>query len=265
MNIAIVGAGKGGTNLIQSLSKLDDTHIIVVIDTNIDAPGICLSKKLGIQCCHTLDDMDKFSVDTIIEATGKDKVAHLLYEKYGTRYKIIDSHGARLIMSLVERDIQTLAKLNTQFEAIHHTSEIVEEQLKKISSSIETLHTISKTLISSTQASTKYIQESDNIIKYVNNIAKQTKILGINATIEAARAGDHGKGFSVVANEVQKLAQSSSGFANEIDNILMHLSKEMRQIYDEVNQLDVLSKTQIQASEYVNQAVATLIKEANTN
>ncbi|MFT9494079.1 methyl-accepting chemotaxis protein [Anaerosolibacter sp.] len=84
----------------------------------------------------------------------------------------------------------------------------------------------------------------------------------IDATIEAARAGEHGKGFSVVAEEVQKLANSSAGFANEINNILKHLSDEIQKVFNEVKRLEHLSEIQVQASDQVNQAVANLVDEA---
>ncbi|WP_330602884.1 methyl-accepting chemotaxis protein [Anaerosolibacter carboniphilus] len=259
----IVGAGKGGVSLIESIAKLEDTAIVLVVDANLEAPGITLAKGLGIQYAQSLEDIDKFSVDTIIEATGKESVAQALNVRFGSRCNIIDSHGARLIMSLVERDIKTLHRLNDQLVTINSTTGIVQEQLLEISSSIETIHDISMKLNDSSQASTQYIQESDKIVKYVNGIAKQTKILGINATIEAARAGEYGRGFAVVAEEVQKLANSSEGFANEINNILKHLAEEIQKVFNEVKRLEHLSQTQVQASDQVNQAVANLIDDAN--
>ncbi|MDF2548590.1 MAG: hypothetical protein K0R93_3488 [Anaerosolibacter sp.] len=262
MNIAIVGAGKGGVSLIESIAKLEDTSIVLVVDPNAEAPGIALAKKLGIKHGQSLDNIADIPVDMIIEATGKESVAKTLSTKFGNKCNIIDSHGARLIMSLVERDIKTLHKLNNQLDMINSTTGIVQQQLQEISSSIETIHDVSTKLNDSSQASTQYIQESDKIVKYVNGIAKQTKILGINATIEAARAGEHGKGFSVVAEEVQKLANSSAGFANEINNILKHLSDEIQKVFNEVKRLEHLSEIQVQASDQVNQAVANLVDEA---
>jgi methyl-accepting chemotaxis protein len=261
LNIAIVGAGKGGVSLIESIAKLEDTSIALVVDPNAEAPGITLAKKLGIQYSQTLEDIGSFSVDMIIEATGKESVAQTLNTRFGNACNIIDSHGARLIMSLVERDIQTLHKLNSQLDMINNTTGVVQEQLQEIASSIETIHDVSTKLNDSSHASTQYIKESDKIVKYVNGIAKQTKILGINATIEAARAGEHGKGFSVVAEEVQKLANSSVGFANEINNILKDLSEEIQKVFNEVKRLEHLSQIQVKASDQANQAVESLVDE----
>lgn len=63
----------------------------------------------------------------------------------------------------------------------------------------------------------------ENIINAVETIAEQTNLLALNANIEAARAGDAGKGFMVVANEVKKLAEDSTNSINEISEILFEI------------------------------------------
>ncbi|WP_352419747.1 methyl-accepting chemotaxis protein [Proteiniborus sp.] len=258
MNIAIVGAGKGGTNLIESLTAIDGIYITIVVDLDLEAPGIALAKKLGIKFSSSIDDISSVPVDMIIEATGAKKVADILIEKFENKYKIIDSHAALLVSTLVEGNMNTLEKMNKQIEVINQTSTSVQENLQSIYNSIDEIHSVSDKLFVSTNASNKYIEESDKVIQYVNKIANQTKILGLNANIEAARAGEHGRGFSVVAKEVQVLAGNSEKFASEISELLGKISEEVNKINSEIDKLKDMSGIQIESSRLVSTAMDKL-------
>lgn len=69
--------------------------------------------------------------------------------------------------------------------------------------------------------------EINQMIKIINNIASNTNLLSLNASVEAARAGVAGRGFAVVAKEVKRLAENSSDSANQISNIINEINQEV--------------------------------------
>ncbi|MBU3153468.1 methyl-accepting chemotaxis protein [Clostridium estertheticum] len=93
------------------------------------------------------------------------------------------------------------------------TSENNSNAMTKVASTVETLNDNTKSILT--------------ILNKINDITKQTNLLALNASIEAARAGDAGKGFSVVANEIRKLADKSQSASSEIGTIVDQVNQSI--------------------------------------
>lgn len=84
---------------------------------------------------------------------------------------------------------------------------------------------------------TKYASKMNSIVDIINNVASQTGLLSLNASIEAARAGDAGKGFSVVANEISNLATQTQNATQEITDLINNISNELATVINVINTL----------------------------
>jgi methyl-accepting chemotaxis protein len=100
----------------------------------------------------------------------------------------------------------------------------------KVSSGIENTVNSNNKILSELHEAENRAEDTNDVLSFIKNVAHQTNLLGLNAAIEASRAGEYGKGFSVVANEIRKLSNSSSESVNKINNILTQIKSSVNKI-----------------------------------
>jgi len=109
---------------------------------------------------------------------------------------------------------------------------------------------------------TAHVNRTDDILRFINDIAANSNLLGLNAAIEAARAGEHGKGFSVVAEEIRKMAVNSAESVKNIREILNSIKTEAANIEKELKTLATISQHQASATEEIAASMEELTTSA---
>lgn len=122
------------------------------------------------------------------------------------------------------------------------------QQISETNSSIENF-------IKETKENSK---KTDEVLSFIQSIAKQTNLLGLNAAIESSRAGEYGKGFGVVSTEIRKLSNSTKESINEISETLNSIRNSINEIYEKFERSNNLLENQTAGLEEISATIEEL-------
>ncbi len=132
--------------------------------------------------------------------------------------------------------------------------------MQEINAETEELSANFNLLAQRAEESKRQAGDTDQVLAIIKNVADQTNLLGLNAAIEAARVGEAGRGFGVVAEEIRKLAAISAGSIGKIQAIVQAIQNGSGQTYDQIQQINHATAVMAQAMG----DIAVAVQQAST-
>ncbi|WQW25086.1 methyl-accepting chemotaxis protein TlpB [Helicobacter pylori] len=164
-------------------------------------------------------------------------------QSQGLRKRLIETQG------LVKESKEAIGDLFSQITESTHTEEELSSQVEQLSRNAD---------------------DVKSILDIINDIADQTNLLALNAAIEAARAGEHGRGFAVVADEVRNLAGRTQKSLAEINSTIMVIVQEINAVSSQMNlnsqkmeRLSDMSKSVQETYEKMSSNLSSVVSDSN--
>ncbi|MCK4840678.1 MAG: HAMP domain-containing protein [Methylococcales bacterium] len=230
--------------LLESVAKLSQKDLTIRVPVSEDMTG-AVSDSLNLltdEISEVLKGVNEISVN--VNKTSKE-----MQSQSRTVMSYAETQGSEVDQTLVELKGVVTSMINIA-KASQATDKVSKETMQATETALDTvnqsLNSINKIreIVRETEKRIKRLgdrsQEISGVVNIINEIAERTHVLSLNAGMQAASAGDAGRGFMVVANEVQRLAESSREATSEISTLVKNIQIDTTDTVNTMN--DVIAE-----------------------
>ncbi|WPX08534.1 methyl-accepting chemotaxis protein [Caldicellulosiruptor danielii] len=216
--------------------------------------------KLSDQVTGSISTLSTIASET---AAASNEVAKAISEiAEGASNQAKEAGSVVEIVSKFGERIETIVEASNKMEKL---SKNVAELSTKGENTVTTLDSVSHdtmqitdTMISTINQLAEYSRSIGKIIQVLSSISEQTKLLALNASIEAAKAGEAGRGFAVVASEIRKLADQSKESTREVEDMIKRIVSQTRAAQDVADKVEEVIEKQNEAIKNVSLAFSSI-------
>lgn len=198
--------------------------------------------------------------------TGKSQTREVGAERYGvpvyiTNYPLYDEEdsGKNIVATLgVVVPKGNSGKLKGMSENLSGNLGAISKTIEHLALNAASINDNEQILYNSISSVSEILFQIDKVTEFISNVANQSNMLGLNASIEATRAGEVGKGFAVVANEIRKLSNQSKETVPQIRRLTEDIQTKIKEINERCKQSLQASEEQAAATEEISASIEDL-------